>query len=80
MAFTQKNTIPRRLRYDLLTEAEKSIRETMQKVEEVGADPELTEAIIKLNDAFNHVANYVDEQIKKSKSSFIGIASTNKSW
>ena len=80
MSFTQKNTIPRRIRQDLRTDAENSIMEAMRKVEEVGADPELTNAVIKLNEAFNHVANYVDEQIKKSKGSFIGIASTNKTW
>jgi hypothetical protein len=80
MPFTQKNTIPRRIRQYLWTEAENSIMEAMRKVEEVGADPELTNAVVKLNEAFNHVANYVDEQIRKTKSSFIGIASTNKTW
>jgi len=78
MSFTQKNTIPRRLRSDLHTEAEKAIRNAMNEVEKAGADPELTEAIIKLNEAFNHVANYEDEQARKRKNSFIGIAATNK--
>lgn len=57
------NTIPRRIRLDLNTEAELSIREAVKKVEAIGADVKLTDAIIKLQEAFELVADYVDSKI-----------------
>ena len=54
--------IPRRIRTDLYTPAEKAIYDAMQKVEEMPADERLTEAVMLLEQAQNKVADYVDEQ------------------
>lgn len=59
------NPIPRRRRLDLNTDAELSIREAVNKVEAMGADVKLTDAIIKLQEAFELVADYVDKQNKQ---------------
>lgn len=56
------NPIPRRRMLYLNTEAEISIREAVNKVEAMGADVKLTDAIIKLQEAFELVADYVDTQ------------------
>lgn len=61
---TDKNGISRRARIDLNTPVETAIRAAMIKVEETGADIRLTEAINLLGQAFNKVADYIDEQIK----------------
>lgn len=73
-----KNNIPRRARIDLNTDAELSIREAMNKVEEIGADVKLTDAVIKLQEAFNLIADYEDERIKRKTGSFLGLHKTNK--
>lgn len=52
--------VPRRNRVDLNLIPEKAIREAMKRVEEIGADPILTDAIILLEKAFNKVADYLD--------------------
>ena len=57
------NTIPRRIRLDLNTEAELSIREAVNKIEAIGADVKLTDAINKIWDGFELVADYVDSKI-----------------
>lgn len=54
------NTIPRRIRLDLLTPAEKAIYDAVQEVEKVGADPLLTDAVVLLQQARDKVADYVD--------------------
>lgn len=52
--------VQRRYRLDLNSPTELAIRDAMKKVEEVGAHPILTEAIMKLDDAFQLVADYED--------------------
>ena len=52
--------IPRRIRVDLMTKAELSIRSAMSKVEELPPDVRLTEALILLDKAKSKVADYVD--------------------
>lgn len=52
--------VPRRHRLDRLTEAELSIFEATQRVEELPADERLTEAVILLGRARELVADYVD--------------------
>lgn len=60
---TVANGVPRRSRIDLNTPVEAAIRTAMVKVEETGADVRLTEAIVLLQQAFNKVADYIDDQI-----------------
>lgn len=55
----------RRAHLNLMTPAEIAIREAMLKVEEAGADPLLTDAIILLTEARNKVGDYVDRQLFK---------------
>jgi len=52
----------RRVRLDLNTEAELSIRDSVNKVELLGASPLLTDAIILLDKARNLVADYIDQK------------------
>ena len=54
------NGVSRRYRLDLNSPAELAIRDAMKKVEEVGAHPILTKAVMKLEDAFQLVADYED--------------------
>ena len=51
---------PRRSRVDLQTPAEAAIRAAMKAVEEAGADPLLTEAVVLLDQAKEKVADFVD--------------------
>lgn len=51
---------PRRIRMDLWTPAERAIYDAIQAVEEAGADPRLTDAVILLGRAKDRVADYVD--------------------
>lgn len=60
-----ENGIPRRRRLDLCEPAEKAIYDAAQEVEKLGADERLTKAVIKLAEARELVADYIDE--KKSK-------------
>jgi hypothetical protein len=53
--------IPRRIRLDRMTTAEKIIFDAVQEVERVGADVRLTDAVILLKQARDKVADYVDE-------------------
>lgn len=55
-----KNEIPRRNRLDLNTPAELAIRNAVNEVEKVGADPRLTEVVIMLSTAHDKLADYVD--------------------
>ena len=53
--------IARRTRIDLNTEAELAIRKAMHEVEKLPASVTLTNAVAKLNEAFNLVADFVEE-------------------
>lgn len=59
---TLVNGFPRRQRIDLLLPAEKAVYDAMQKVEELGADVRLTNAVILLGDVRNLVADYIEEK------------------
>lgn len=52
--------IPRRIRIDRLTPAERAIYDALIAVEAVGAHPLLTEAVVLLQEARSKVADYVD--------------------
>lgn len=52
--------VPRRCRMDLMVPAEVKIREAILAVEEMGADSRLTDAVVKLAEAKNSVADFVD--------------------
>ena len=51
---------PRRNQLDKCTPAELAIYKAMEEVEKVGADVKLTDAIIKLQEAKELVADFVD--------------------
>lgn len=48
------------------TEAEIAIRKALDAVEEVGADPRLTDAVVKLAEALDHVGDFVDDVPRKA--------------
>lgn len=52
----------RRQRIDLNTPAELAIRKAMEEVEKLPASELLTDAVVKLEEARNLVADFVDEQ------------------
>lgn len=54
------NEISRRNRLYLNTPAEKAIHDAIQEVEEVGADPKLTDVVIMLVKAKDLLSDYVD--------------------
>jgi len=56
------NEIPRRARMDMWTPAEKAIQEAVDRVEEMGAHPKLTDIVVMLGRARELVADYVDER------------------
>lgn len=60
------NEIPRRIRLDLNEPAELAIHNAMQEVEKIGADVRLTNAIIKLQEAKNLVADFIDQSITEA--------------
>lgn len=55
------NNAPRRIRVDLYTPEEILIREAMLAVEKLGADPLLTDCVMKLSDAKEKLSDYVDK-------------------
>jgi len=55
------NEIPRRIRVDRYTPAEKAIHDAIQVVEAAGAHPLLTDAVILLDKAREKVADFVDD-------------------
>lgn len=55
------NETPRRIQVDLMTPAELAIREAMRIVEDAGADPLLTDAVVLLGQAKEKVADFVDK-------------------
>lgn len=56
--------IPRRIRVDLYTPAETAIRNAMLAVEDAGAHPLLTDAVILLGQAKDKVADFVELEDK----------------
>jgi len=56
------DAIPRRIRFDLMSPAEKAIQEAIWEVEKLPADVELTNAVILLQDAKNKVSDFLDKQ------------------
>lgn len=52
--------IPRRNRLDLNSPTESAIKKSMEYVEDMGAHPILTDAIVHLDAAFNLVADYIE--------------------
>lgn len=56
---TNANGIPRRARVDLLLPAENAIREAVVAVEALGADPRLTNIVVKLGRMRDALADYV---------------------
>lgn len=56
------NEVPRKNRIDLNTPAELAIRNAMTEVEKAGAAVQLTNAIIKLQEAFDLVADWEDNK------------------
>lgn len=60
MSETKKVDYFRRVTLDLMTPAELAIYNAMQEVEKLPADVRLTNAIVALNEAKCHVANFVD--------------------
>lgn len=54
------NGFPRRNRVDLYTPAETAIREAMLAVENAGAHPLLTDAVVLLSQAKEKVADFVE--------------------
>jgi hypothetical protein len=57
---SDKNEFPRRSRLDLMEPAEKAIYNAAQEVEKIGADVRLTNAVIKLQEARELVADFID--------------------
>lgn len=55
-----EDNIPRKACLDKLEPAEKAIYDAMQKVEEMPADVRLTDAVNLLQQAFDKVAEYID--------------------
>jgi hypothetical protein len=47
-----------------MTPAELAITKAIEEVEKIGADVRLTNAVINLSDARNHVADYIDQQLR----------------
>lgn len=58
-----KEEIPRRNRMDKWSTAEKAIYDAIQEVEKMGCDIRLTEVVIKLSEAQNSIADYIDAEI-----------------
>lgn len=57
------NGIPRRNRVDLLTPVEVSIHRAMLEVEDMPADPLLTDAVTSLEKAKNKVADFIERGV-----------------
>lgn len=54
--------IPRRCRIDLFTPAEIAIRNAVLEVENAGCDPLLTDAVVRLQQAKEKVADFVEKE------------------
>lgn len=53
---------PRRNRLDFNEQSELAIRDVIHEVEEIGADPRLTEVVVLLGLALDKLADYIDDQ------------------
>ena len=51
---------PRRARLDLNTDEEKAISDLIHKIEDLGADPLLTDAVVKLAEAKEKLSDWVE--------------------
>lgn len=54
--------IPRRNRQDLLEPSELAIKKAIEEVEKLGADPRLTDIVIKLVNANVFLADYIESK------------------
>lgn len=61
-----ENEIPRRIRLDLMTPAERAITDAGAAVEKAGCDVRLTDALNLLWQARDKVADFVDDQHRAS--------------
>lgn len=61
-SINNSNAIPRRMDVERHTPCEHAIRFAMRAVEQSGAHPLLTDAVVLLQQAFDKVADYVDLQ------------------
>lgn len=68
------NGHPRRFRVNLLTPTENSIREAVGRVEDLGAHPLLTDAIVLLAAAREKVADFLELDDAAAHASQIGMA------
>ncbi len=64
-----QDQLPRRIRLDKHTPAEKAITDAMCAVEDAGCDPLLSDAVCLLADARNKVADFVDGVARKPQGS-----------
>lgn len=64
---TEAEKIPRRICIDLLTPPEVALYKALAAVEEAGADPLLTDAVILIQQAREKVAEYVDRRLNQHK-------------
>lgn len=55
------NEVPRRSRLDLNTPEEKKIYEIISAIEQLGADPLLTDCVNRLLEAKNNLSDWVDK-------------------
>jgi len=60
------STLPRRIQLNRLTVEELALRQAVMMVEAIGAHPHLTSCVIALQQARDHLADYVDEVPVKS--------------
>ena len=70
MMSTTMNDFPRRSQLDQCTPAELAIYAAMDEVEKVGSDSRLTDAITKLFEARNLVADFVDKIVDRKNLPF----------
>lgn len=59
--------IPRRICIDLLTPPEVALYKALAAVEEAGADPLLTDAVILIQQAREKVAEYIDKRLNEHR-------------
>lgn len=57
------NTIPRRNQLENLTESEIAIQKAINEVELLGCNSKLTDAVVKLSEAKNLVADFIDSNL-----------------
>lgn len=64
---TEIERIPRRICIDLLTPPEVTLYKALQAIEEAGADPLLTDAVVLIQQAREKVAEYIDRRLNEHK-------------